>query len=170
MKIHSVFFRSFFSGLVLLSVSFVGLLGCSHAEKKDPSESQYTIADIRPFFRVKTVYYFNDEDALQDITQMPFLPMKVGREFGYVIPIKNGAPSWKIKEILQVTCDSGYKVHPQHQKERVIEWEKPETSLKIQSHNEFDATDCPGKYVFQIYIDGFLADQIELFVKPQESF
>ena len=104
-----------------------------------------------------------------DISELPFVPLQRGREFGYVIPVRGGAPEWKIREVLSVKCEAGWSVHPQHQRQRVLEWTKGPESLKIQSHNEFDETDCPGKYEFQIYIDGFLMDEFTIFVKSSSE-
>jgi hypothetical protein len=158
----------FLTGLFLALVFFAG---CSTSRKSNESAPShgYSEGDIRPFLRVKTLYYFENLQ-LVDVTQIPFVPLQQGREFGYVIPVKNGAPEWKIKEVLTVSCQEGVTVHPRHQKERVLEWTKPVESLKIQSHNEFDETDCPGTYNFQVYVDGFLIDSFSIFVKsPNET-
>lgn len=153
---------------ITLFISFV-LTSCSHSSKKSEGHSGYGIGDIRPFLRLKTVYYYKQGLEMVDISDLPFVPLEIGREFGYVIPVKQGAPHWKIKEVMTTVCEKGFKVHPKHQAQRILEWEKPETGLKIQSHNQFDETDCPGKYLIQIYIDGFLADEIQIFVTSQES-
>lgn len=157
--------------LIGLFLATAIVAGCSTSPKSKESVSAngYSEGDIRPFLRVKTLYYFENLQ-LVDVTQMPFVPLQVGRAFGYVIPVKQGAPEWKIKEILRVNCQAGVPVHPRHQRERILEWAKPVESLKIQSHNEFDETDCPGTYDFEVYVDGFLIDSFSIFVKhPNET-
>jgi hypothetical protein len=166
-------FRKFYSVWFICFLFFVCICfsSCSSLRRsqKPSSNQEYSEGDIRPFLRLKTLYYFEKGIELVDISELPFVPLQTGREFGYVIPVRDGAPEWKIREILTVTCEEGFPVHPRHQSQRVIEWAKPPESLKIQSHNEFDETDCPGKYEFQVHIDGFLMDRFTIYVKKSSE-